>query len=98
MDFQWPDQGSDNPDASIPHSVVVKKSVNLLIQDSVLKQSQSVLQKGKQGRETEVWAQKKENIKYLFVFVGIYDELSQHVLMCQLVSKCTWLHFDMLGP
>lgn len=67
----------------------VKKWVEMLTQDPILKPFHPILQGGKVGASGKVSAQKKENIKYLSVSVGIYDGLSQHVLMCKLAKKCT---------
>lgn len=43
---------------------------------------------GRRGKK-KFPAQKKENISYLPVSVGIHDGLSQHVLMCKLAEKYT---------
>lgn len=59
----------------------------MLIQDPMLKPFRPVRQEGEGKKKFP--AQKKENISYLPVSVGIHDGLSQHVLMCKLAEKYT---------
>lgn len=87
----------DIPDFYIHCGFEIKTLVEMLTQDPILKPFHPVWQEGK-GWRREFSAQKKENIKYLPVSVGIHDGLSQHVLMCKLARKYTWLHFNVLDP
>ena len=76
----------DSPDFYIHCGFEVKKLVEMLTPDPIFILFQPIVQEGKEGG---VSAQKKENIKYLPVSVGICGGLSQHVLMCKLAKKCT---------
>lgn len=84
--------GWDFPDFYIYRGFEVKKLLEMLIQYPLLKSLQPILQEGN-GEGGEVSAQKKENIKYLPVSVGIYDGLSQHVLVCKLAKKMRMIAF-----
>lgn len=86
----------DIPDFYIHYGFEIKTLGKTLTQDPILKPFHPVWQEGKGWGV--VLSQKKENIKYLPVSVGIHDGLSQHVLMCKLARKYTWLHFNVLGP
>lgn len=83
--------GWDIPDFYIYCGFEVKKLLEMLIQYPLLKSLQPILQEG--NGEGGVSAQKKENIKYLPVSVGIYDGLSQHVLVCKLAKKMHTIAF-----
>lgn len=80
----------DSPDFYIHCGFEVKKLLEMLTQNPLLKSLQPILQ---EGNGEGVSAQKKENIKYIPVSVGIYDGLSQHVLVCKLAKKMHMIAF-----